>query len=428
MWEQIRYNQTRSAMLIFGMGILLALLGHFFGILIGNLPILNIDLFISGIYGVLIALMIWVVASMIAYLKGDDILLALTGAQKISTVDLERLKNIVEELKIASGLEKMPDIYIIEDPAMNAFATGRDPNKAAVVVTSGLLTKLNRDELQGVIGHEIAHIKNRDVLLMSLCFVLLGIITNLTWTFVHVMYSVRNSSSVPSGWWFPLILLLIPTIATPFVIRSGLFGEFAAALAVLYFFAFLLLSPMIAQLVYHAISKRREYLADACSALYTRYPEGLALALEKIAASPDQVLAVSPATAPIYIVNPFHEPGKVASDITSTHPPISERIRILRAMAQASYAEYDRAYREIRGVHKGLIPAYATATAGTAAIREAIPDDLDHIQRARETSNALWNARNYSIITCACGTRMRLPPSFKLTEVRCPHCGRINPV
>ena len=184
----------------------------------------------------------------------------------------------------------------------------------------------------------------------------------------------------------------------------------------------------MAKLVYFAVSRRREYLADASSALYTRYPVGLASALENIAASTDQVLAARPVTAPIYIVNPFRKQGMAASDITSTHPPISERIRILRAMSHASYSDYDRAYREVRGTDKSLIPAYTMATVGVAAIRPAVPDDLDHIQRTRETTNALWNTHNYKIINCSCGTRMRLPPSFKLSEVKCPHCGRINAV
>ena len=186
--------------------------------------------------------------------------------------------------------------------------------------------------------------------------------------------------------------------------------------------------PTVAHLIYYATSRRREYLADASSALYTRYPEGLASALEKIAASTDQVLAASPATAPIYIINPFRSQGLPASDITSTHPSISERIRILRFMSHVSYADYDRAYRQIRNIDKGIIPATAMAAASATLIRAAVAEDLDYIQRARETSNVLWNLNKYKIINCACGTRMRLPPSFKLREVRCPHCGRINTV
>jgi len=146
MWEQIRSNQIRSAVLVAGMGVLLLFVGYFLGIYF-------LDSFIGGL---IIALIVWAGMSLVAFFQGDNILLALAQARKVSHDDHPRLYNIVEEMKIASGLEKMPDIYIIDDPALNAFATGRNPDRAAVAITSGLLQKLNRDELQGVIGHEIA--------------------------------------------------------------------------------------------------------------------------------------------------------------------------------------------------------------------------------------------------------------------------------
>jgi len=407
MWEQVRYNRTRTAMLIAGMGVVLLLLGIGLSIYIGGMYLMGENTLELNFF-----VICWIVASVVAYFQGDNIILALSQARKIGAHNLHRLYNIVEELKISSGLETMPSIYVIEDPALNAFAIGRDPNKAAVIVTTGLLTKLNRDELQGVIGHEIAHIKNRDVLLMALCVLLMGPLSS-------IKFPAKLS------WWVPFVCFLIPSILTIITILSdwGLWLIF-----IFYLCGLIYATPVITRLIYYDISRRREYLADACSALYTRYPEGLASALEKIAASTDQVLAASLITAPMYIVSPFRKKGMAASDVSETHPPISERIRILRAMAHASYAEYDRAYREVRGTEKSVLPAYATALAGTAAIRPALHDNLDHFQRARETSNALWNARNYGIINCACGTRMRLPPSFKLTEVKCPHCGRINQV
>jgi heat shock protein HtpX len=418
MWEQIRYNQTRTAILIAGMGAIWLLLGYIFGTLAGVMPQ---DRFETGMYGIIIAAILWVLAVLSAYYFGDRILLAMSGAKRITTGDLHRIYNIVQELQLASGLEAMPATYVIDDPSMNAFAIGRNPKKAAVIVTSGSLTKLNRDELQGVIGHEIAHIKNRDVLLMSICTTLFGTIQIVTWLFSpkRLFGGGSDTEDNPS--------CLTPILVTGFLIILGvlIYRDWPLIIILLYIPAFMLLAPFLAKLIYFAISRRREYLADACSALYTRYPEGLASALEKIAASPDQVLFASTATAPIFIVNPFREPGMAASDITSTHPPISERIRILRAMAHASYAEYDRAYREIRSTDKSLIPAYATAIPGTLAIRESIPDELDHIQRVRETSNLIWNLNNYRTINCACGTKMRLPPSFKLHEVRCPHCGAV---
>jgi heat shock protein HtpX len=400
MWEQIRSNQIRSAVLVVWMGVLLLLLGYFLGIYF----------FDNGTGGLIIALILWVIMNFVAYFQGDSILLAVTGARKIGPDDHPRLYNVVEEMKIASGLEKMPDIYIMDDPALNAFATGRDSNKATVAVTAGLLSKLNRDELQGVIGHEMAHIKNRDVLLMAMCSVLLGTIVILAWYASRVMLfggMTRTRRSSSGGGGSGQVIIIIVAIAL------------------------MILAPIMAQLIYFAISRRREYLADSSSALYTRYPEGLASALEKIAASTDQLKSANQATAPMFIANPFRKQGMAASDLTSTHPPISERIRILRSMVGASFADYALAYRQVHDTDKVLIPAAAATAAGTVALRAPqpeAPEKLEEAQRARETSNLLWNLSDYKTITCACGTKLRLPPSFKEPAIRCPHCGMINPV
>ncbi|MGA7678148.1 MAG: M48 family metallopeptidase [Dehalococcoidia bacterium] len=387
-------------MLVIWMGVLLLLLGY----------LLGLYFFDSGTGGLIFALILWVIMSLVAYFQGDSILLAVSGARKIDRDDHPRLYNIVEEMKIASGLEAMPSIYVVDDPALNAFATGRDPKKASVAITSGLLQKLNRDELQGVIGHEVSHIKNRDVLLMAICSVLLGTIVILAWYASRVMLfggmgRTRRSSSGGGGSGQIIIILVA--------------------------IALMILAPIMAQLIYFAISRRREYLADASSALYTRYPEGLASALEKIAASPEQLKSANKATAPMYTVNPFRKQGMAASDLTSTHPPISERIRILRSMASASFADYAVAYREVRDTSKVLIPTAAVTAAGTVALRApqpGAPEKLEEVQRARETSNLMWNLNDYKTITCKCGTKLRLPPHFKLSPVRCPHCGRMNPV
>lgn len=185
MWEQIRANQWRSVVLTAGMGIVLLLLGYFLGLFFLD----------SAIGGLIIALVVWGIMALIAFFQGDSILLAVSRARKIKRDDHPKLYNVVEEMKIASGLERMPNIYIIDDPALNAFATGRDPNKASVAITSGLLAKLNRDELQGVIGHEIAHIKNRDVALMAMCAVMLGTIVILAWYATRILFF----SSVAGG-------------------------------------------------------------------------------------------------------------------------------------------------------------------------------------------------------------------------------------
>ena len=400
MWEQIRSNQTRSIILVAAMGLLLLLFGYFLGV----------ALFGSGVGGLIVALVVWVIMSLIAYFQGDSIILSISGARKISRDDHPRLYNTVEEMKIASGLEKMPDIYIIDDPALNAFATGRDPNRASVAITSGLLQKLNRDELQGVIAHEISHIKNRDVLLMALCSVLLGTIVILAWFASRMMLfgGMRgNRRSSSSG--------------------GGYAGLIIIAVAIL----LMILAPIAAQLIYFAVSRKREYLADASGALYTRYPEGLASALEKLAGSTTEVKSANQALAPMYTVNPFRSGGRAASDLTSTHPPISERIRILRSMAGgASLAAYDKAYREVSRSGSGVMPASALAGAPAVAARkpEAVEPEAEKVERTRETSDLLWKFSDYGLVNCECGTKLRVPPKFRGDSIRCPHCGRVNPL
>lgn len=196
----------------------------------------------------------------------------------------------------------------------------------------------------------------------------------------------------------------------------------------------MILAPILAQIIYFAISRRREYLADASSALYTRYPLGLASALEKLAASPIQLKSANQATAPMYIINPFRAQGMRASDITSTHPPISERIRILKAMAGISFKDYDNAYKSVKNSRSGVIPGSALAIAESAPIRppsaekEAFEPAESELRRARETSDTLWKLNNYKTVNCQCGTRFRIPPGFKATQFTCPHCGRTNRV
>ncbi len=387
-------------MLTIGMGALLVVIGYFLGLYF----------FDNAFAGLLIAILVWAVLSLIGYFQGDSILLSMSRAKKIKRDDHPRLYNIVEEMKIASGLEKMPNIYIIDDPALNAFATGRDPNRASVAITSGLLQKLNRDELQGVIAHEISHVKNRDVLLMSLCSILLGTIVILAWYGSRIMIfgsmtGSRRSSSSGGGGQGQAIILIISLV-------------------------FMILAPIMAQLIYFAISRKREYLADASAALYTRYPEGLASALEKLGTSTGQLKSANKATAPMYIINPFRRKGMRASDLSSTHPPISERIRILRAMAGASFNDYDQAYSEVhRG--KGVIPA-ASLAAETVPITtiklEGEAGEPTEIQRARETSDVMWQLNNYNTITCDCGTKLRVPPKFKGPTIKCPHCGKTHQV
>jgi len=299
----------------------------------------------------------------------------------------------------------MPDIYIVDDPAMNAFATGRDKNHASLAVTSGLLQKLNRDELQGVVGHEMAHIRNRDVLLMAMCSVLLGTIVIIAWYGSRVLFFGGGTRRSSSGGGSAQIIILLVAVAL------------------------MIFAPIMAQFIYLAISRKREYLADASSALYTRYPEGLASALEKIAASTEQLKSANNATAPMYILNPFRKSGRVAEDLSSTHPPISERIRILRAMAgNPSLAGYESAYNQS---HKGggsIIPRSALVAGDAAVKRDAEGAGLAPAEkeRAREASDVLWKMHKYREITCNCGLKFKIPPDFHSNSFTCPRCNTVH--
>ena len=404
MWEQIRSNRIRSTVLVVVMGAFLIAIGWLLGYAIAG----------NGIAGLVIAIVVFGFMNLIAYSQGDSILLSVAGARKIKREDHPRLWNVVEEMKIASGLQNMPDIYIIDDPALNAFATGRDINHASVAITSGLLQKLNRDELQGVIAHEIGHVKNRDVVLMAWCSVLLGTIVILSFYGSRFMMfggmggGGRRSSRDSGGGGVAVLIMVLALLL-------------------------MILAPIFAQLIYFAVSRKREYLADASSALYTRNPEGLASALEKLANSGTPVKNANQATAPMYIVNPFK--AKNLNDLTSTHPPIQERIRILRAMAgNASYTAYNQAYQNIKGKGGagGIINPQTASLVGSVPIRPAAADNSpvepmsERIERTREVSDMMLKMDNYRMIDCQCGARLKVPPALQGQIVRCPRCGTLH--
>ena len=396
MWEQIRANRVRSVVVVVFMGLLLVAVGYALGFYFLGSP--------EG--GIAIALVVWFIMNLVALLQGDNIMLSLSHAKKVTKESYPRLVNIVEEMSIASGLPTVPAVYVIDDPSPNAFATGKNPKVAAVAVTTGLLQQLNRDELQGVIAHEIGHISNRDTLLMAIGGVMLGTIVILAWyasrmLFFGGMGGNRRSSSGGGGS-AQLILMIVGIVL-------------------------LILAPIAARLLYFALSRKREYLADASSALYTRYPEGLASALEKISGSHEQLKAANNATAPMYIVNPFRKKGHAAADLTSTHPPTSERIRVLRSMGGAAFGDYDAAFRSVRGKGGGVVPHGSLAIPAAVSLRAATAGEdtsgFAEVQRAREASDVMWKANDYQTVDCDCGARLRVPPGLKRNEIRCPRCG-----
>lgn len=395
MFELIRGNQRRSAALVAAMAALLAVSGYALGELVAPGH--------AGLVGLVGGLGLWALLALVAYSSGDSIFLGLVGARKISKDDHPVLWNVVEEMTIAAGLSKMPDVYIIDKDALNAFATGRGPDRASVAVTSGLLEALDRDELQGVIAHELGHVKNRDVLYLMLLGAMAGAIVILADIGRRILWygGPRRRTSDKGN---PLGAIVL--IAAILIIA---------------------LSPLIAQLLQLAISRRREYLADASGALFTRYPEGLARALEKIGRSGGGVLKEVPrAVAPSFISDPTAPArldGDAVSSWGSTHPPLAERIRILRAMAgMPGFAAYDEAFRKVTRRPVGVVPASALAV-GNAAPRPPQPDPRTHVERVRETTDAIWRVKNYAWVACPCGTTLKFPPAWAGREVACPHCG-----
>ena len=303
MYDLIAKNKRNSIILISLMMILVIVVGGFIGQ----------ALFESPEGGLIIAGMLAIGMLLIAWFSGRSIILGVSGAKKIQKSDAPQIYNIVEELTIASGLP-MPEIYIINDTAPNAFATGRDPQHAVIAVTSGLLEKLNRDELQGVVAHELSHVKNYDIRFAMLMAVLVGIIALMCdyfrrWVFWGGLGRGRRSRGRGGGGQAIIILLA--------VILS-------------------IIAPLFALLIQMAMSREREYLADTSAAEMTRYPEGLASALEKISRDPEVLEVANRATQHLYIVNPIKPFEKRSSGLFSTHPPIEERIARLRSIG-ASY-------------------------------------------------------------------------------------------
>ena len=241
-----------------------------------------------------------------SYWFSDKIVLSMSGAHEITHDTYHDLWNVVENLSITAGLP-MPKVYVMDDPAPNAFATGRNKEHSAVAVTTGLLAMMDRNELEGVIAHELSHIGNKDILLQTVVVVLVGFITLLADFFIRSTFWSGGRDREGNGGTIALIIGIVLSI----------------------------LAPLFAQLIQLAISRKREFLADASGALLTRYPEGLASALEKISGYQGGMKTANRATAHMFIANPFGPGGfkGKASTLFMTHPPVEQRIKALRDMA-----------------------------------------------------------------------------------------------
>lgn len=307
-YEQVSANKVRTVALMTAFALLALLVGYAAGRLFG-----------IGWWGLVIAGTIAVVMTWGSYWYSDSIVLGMSGARPadkgVGAQDAYII-NTVEGLSIAAGLP-VPKTYVVDDPAPNAFATGRDPGHGAIAVTTGLLEKMDRSELEGVLAHEMSHITNRDTLVTTAAVVLAGTIVLLSdfmrsWFRFGWMFGGSGGDNDSGG--------------------DSEGGGGGNAIWLLIGLALAILAPIAALLMQMAVSRRREYLADANGAMLTRYPEGLAKALRKISADPNALRSANKATASLWIANPLKDHGGAMNALFDTHPPIDERIRRLEAM------------------------------------------------------------------------------------------------
>ena len=301
MHDLIRSNKRRSILLMAGFMVALGVVGLAFGLVFGN-----------GIVFTVVALVVGGVIAFGSYWKADKIALAVSRAKPADPVEYARLHNLVEGLCIASGLPK-PGVYIVDDPAPNAFATGRDPSHAAIAVTTGLLEMMNRVELEGVVAHEMSHIRNYDILVSTLAVTMVGAV------------ALLSDMAIRTMWW-----------NGGRVRRSGDHPNRNNPLALIGF-ALLILAPLIAKVLQAAISRQRETLADVSACHMTRYPPGLISALEKLQEDTTVTHSASTATAHLWIEQPMSgvgDKGRLGGPHRwfNTHPPLEERIALLREL------------------------------------------------------------------------------------------------
>ncbi|NLE64186.1 MAG: M48 family metallopeptidase [Bacteroidales bacterium] len=320
MYELIKSNRRKSFVVFISMGLLLMGLGAAIGAFMDPDPASGQ----GAISGLFIAIIIWAIQSLIAFAGGDQVILRMAKAREVHSDEDRELYNIIEELSIASGLP-MPKIYVIDTPAMNAFATGMNPNKSVVAITQGLRSRLNRQEIQAVMAHEMSHIYNRDVRYMTFASIMLGTIVIISEillrSFIWGGSSKRSSDNKGGGAAQIIIVVVVILLA--------------------------ILAPILARMFYFSLSRKREYLADATSVSFTRDPISLANALEKISAD-NTLFDPGKMTAAMCINKPRVKEHK--ENLASTHPPIQKRIAILRAMSMGTdYDTYMKVYASVIG-------------------------------------------------------------------------------
>ncbi len=421
MWFIIESNKRKTAIFLFFITVFLL----FFGAVLGFS--FSTDLYEGTYYGTaigaLISLMCLIFIIFYVNAKSSEFFLNQADAVKVCGDSMPVLRNVVEEMAISSALGFVPKIYLIESPVPNAFAVGINEKNSAVAVTTGLLSILNRDELQGVIAHEISHIKNKDTLYLMYSGVILGVIIAVSDFIIRAF--LRSSSRRSKG--------------------AGL-GIFIAVILAL-------LSPVIVRILYFTISRKREFLADACACQYTRYPTGLASALYKISryepAMTDKEFIMDEKAASNKLLNVMYihnfiqanKPKTFLSRLFATHPSIDDRINILKSMGAADIEEYAKRF-SIVVANKNIISRNKLASLNLAPIPVVVPAVVsmsveeeqnqkikeERKTRQREAKDAYKQAKNYKIIKCDCETILKIPPEYNRSTVICPHCKQVHEI
>ena len=404
MWTLVRANRMQTALLV-AISLVTSVvigyvLGRIAGVALGVGPRVE-----AGLVGVEVAIVVWVVITVVTWYQGDALILAAAGAEPIEFKDHPQFCNVVEEMALAANLGRTPKPYIIQEQAMNAFATGMRPEMTAIAVTAGALARLNRDQLQGLVAHETAKIAHGDVLFLSLVSLMTGAVFARGAgrgrdTFGRNPRYTRGGVPLPAG--------------------QGLARALCGGLAVF--------APVYAIFIAVGVVRKRVYLADAAAALYTRYPEGLAGALHVISGDPYTLVHANRGIATLCTVNPYKKEMGIHTPflLGATHPHTEQRISILRRIhGGVSLGAYQRAWQEEIGTKRQLVPADAMKKVRPVPIRESECDmATPPRERARAAGDLVRRLHDYLFLGCICGMRIKLPPTFPRDHVACPRCGR----
>ncbi len=389
MWELINKNKSKTFLFVFLMALCFGLMAY---CLAETLKIYNI----SPIWVYIVVYGYFFVTLIIASHDSKNVFLKLSNARFALRAYYPKLFNIVQEMSIASGLSTMPEIYIIDEDSPNAFACGKDPQTASVVVTKGLLARLNRDELQAVVAHEISHIVNRDILYLLYTSCLLGCMVFISDFVIKFLRSCSNRRSFNGG-----AIYIIPFVLISLVLVA------------------------LSKIFYFCLSKKREYLADACAVQFTRNPMALANALKKIDEEQTYFVNTNPITSAMFIVSPLNNKEK-------THPPIEKRIQILLRLSSCNIAAYNNSYQKVLGKKSSIVskkiidkPSYSKVIpiVATTLANQTVQDK---IANHREAYDTMLKMENYIFIKCDCDTKLKVPKELKGQKIPCPHCKKMH--